>query len=247
MTSNPELIHSSTGSGDTVRPGAGNGRGPVVDGKAVQPFPNSRKIHVQGSRDDIRVPMREITCSNTISSSGIEVNHPITVYDTSGPYTDPAVTIDIRQGLAGGRGDWIRDRDDTEQLDVFSSAYGRKRQADGRSAELRFPHSKPPRRAKSGSNVTQMHYARRGIVTPEMEFIAIRENQRLDEYREHCLLKRHAGQPLGARLPARNHSGIRPFRGCGRQGHYSRQYQSSGIGTDDHRPEFPGQDQCEHR
>ena len=94
MTTNPELIHS----------GAGNGHSPVVDNEAVQPFPNSRKIYVQGSRDSIRVPMREITCSNTVSSAGIEVNHPVTVYDTSGPYTDPAAAIDIRQGLAGGRG-----------------------------------------------------------------------------------------------------------------------------------------------
>ena len=191
MTTNPELIRS----------GAGNGHSPVVDNEAVQPFPNSRKIHVQGSRDDIRVPMREITCSNTVSSSGIEVNHPVTVYDTSGPYTDPAAAIDIRQGLAGGRGGWIRERDDTVQLDAFSSAYGRKRQVDGKPAELHFPLSTPPRRAEHGGNVTQMHYARRGIVTPEMEFIAIRENQRLGEYREQGLLKRHAGQPLGARLP----------------------------------------------
>ena len=191
MTTNPELI----------RTGAGNGHSPVVDNEAVQPFPNSRKIHVQGSRDDLRVPMREITCSNTVSSSGIEVNHPVTVYDTSGPYTDPAAAIDIRQGLAGGRGGWIRERDDTVQLDAFSSAYGRERQADGKPAELHFPLSKPPRRAEHGGNVTQMHYARRGIVTPEMEYIAIRENQRLGEYREQGLLKRHAGEPLGARLP----------------------------------------------
>ncbi len=191
MTTNPELIRS----------GAGNGHSPVVDDKAVQPFPNSRKIYVQGSRDNIRVPMREITCSNTVSSAGIEVNHPVTVYDTSGPYTDPAAAIDIRRGLAGGRGGWIRERDDTVQLDVFSSAYVRKRRTDGKPAELHFPRSNPPRRAKHGGNVTQMHYARRGMVTPEMEFIAIRENQRLGEYREQGLLKRHAGQPLGARLP----------------------------------------------
>ena len=191
----PELRHSRTG---VTR----DARRPTVDSRAVQPFPRSRKIYVQGSAKDIRVPMREITCSDTRSSTGVEKNPAVTVYDTSGPYTDPAVKIDILQGLTGVRDNWIGARGDTVQLDVFSSAYSRKRHADERSAELRFAHNKPPRRAKSGCNVTQMHYARRGIITPEMEFIALRENQRLDEYRDKNLLKRHTGHPWGAQIPA---------------------------------------------
>ena len=169
---------------------------------AVQPFPRSRKIYVQGSRDDIRVPMREITCNDTPSSAGLEKNPPVSVYDTSGPYTDPAVSIDVREGLAGLRDNWINERDDTLRLDGLSSAYGRQRLNDKELTELRFGPGKIPRRARSGCNVTQLHYARRGIITPEMEFIAIRENQRLGEYRDPGLLKRHAGQSLGAQLPA---------------------------------------------
>ena len=177
-------------------------RRPTVDSRAVQPFPNSRKIYVQGSRDDILVPMREITCSDTPSADGVEKNPAVSVYDTSGPYTDPAVSIDVRTGLAGLRENWINERGDTRQLEGLSSSYGRRRLDDEKLAELRFGPGKTPRRAGSGCNVTQLHYARRGIVTPEMEFIAIRENQRLGEYLDAGLLKRHAGQPLGARLPA---------------------------------------------
>ena len=171
-----------------------------VDSKAVQPFPRSRKIYVQGGADDIRVPMREITCSDTHSSTGLEKNPPVTVYDTSGPYTDPAVQVDIRQGLTAVRDNWIGARDDTVQLDIFSSAYSSKRHADEKSTELRLAYK--PRRAKHRCNVTQMHYARRGIITPEMEFIAIRENQRLDQYRDRNLLKRHPGRPWSAQIPA---------------------------------------------
>ena len=181
---------------------ARHARRPTVDSRAVQPFPNSRKIYIQGSRDDILVPMREITCSDTPSSAGLEKNPPVTVYDTSGPYTDPAVSIDVRTGLAGLRDNWINERGDTRQLEGLSSSYGRRRLDDEKLAELRFGPGKTPREARSGCNVTQLHYARRGIVTPEMEFIAIRENQRLAEYRDSGLLKRHAGQPLGACLPA---------------------------------------------
>ena len=177
-------------------------RRPTVDSRAVQPFPNSRKIYVQGSRDDILVPMREITCSDTPSADGVEKNPAVSVYDTSGPYTDPAVSIDVRTGLAGLRDNWINERGDTRQLEGLSSSYGRRRLDDEKLAELRFGPGKTPRRAGSGCNVTQLHYARRGIVTPEMEFIAIRENQRLGEYLDAGLLKRHAGQPLGAHLPA---------------------------------------------
>ncbi|MCY4211219.1 MAG: phosphomethylpyrimidine synthase ThiC [Gammaproteobacteria bacterium] len=194
MHSNPELQRSFNGA-------AHGERQPTVDSKAVQPFPNSRKIYVSGSRADLRVPMREIRCSDTLTSSGAEKNPPVTVYDTSGPYTDPDAAIDIRRGLDGVRDTWIKERADTDQLDGLSSAYGRGRLDDGKLAELRFGLRRQPRRAAAGRNVTQMHYARQGIITPEMEFIAIRENQRLDEYRDQGLLQRHRGHPLGACLP----------------------------------------------
>ena len=147
-----------------------------VDAAAVAPLPNSRKIHVEGSRPDLRVPMREITQSDTDASFGAEKNPPFVVYDTSGPYTDPAATIDIRKGLPPLRARWIAERGDTEELEGLTSAYGRARLADPELAGLRFDLHRKPRRANSRRNVTQMHYARRGIVTPEMEFIAIREN-----------------------------------------------------------------------
>jgi phosphomethylpyrimidine synthase len=168
-----------------------------VDDAAVAPLPNSRKIYVTGSQPDIRVPMREITQSDTPSGFGGEKNPPIYVYDTSGPYTDPSVTIDIRQGLPALRQGWIEARGDTETLTDLTSQYGQERAADPSTAQLRFPglHRKP-RRAKAGVNVTQMHYARRGIITPEMEFIAIRENQRRVEYIESL----RASGPTGAKL-----------------------------------------------
>ena len=151
-----------------------------VDDAAVQPLPNSRKIYVEGSRPDVRVPMREIAQADTPASFGAEVNPPLAVYDTSGPYTDPAANIDIRSGLPPLRARWIEERDDSAELDGLTSAYGRARLADAELAGMRFDLKRQPRRAKSGANlsgnVTQMHYARRGIVTPEMEFIAIREN-----------------------------------------------------------------------
>ncbi|ABA59275.1 phosphomethylpyrimidine synthase ThiC [Nitrosococcus oceani] len=173
-----------------------------VDEQAIQPFPNSRKIHVAGSRPDIRVPMREITLSDTHTSQGREKNPPLTVYDTSGPYTDPEAKIDIRQGLSELRRNWIEERADTEILSDLSSQYGRQRNADSKLDSLRFAHLRPPRRAKAGHNVSQMHYARQGIITPEMEFIAIRENQRLEQYREQ-LAQHHPGQSFGAHLPSR--------------------------------------------
>ncbi|MEJ2760006.1 MAG: phosphomethylpyrimidine synthase ThiC [Gammaproteobacteria bacterium] len=172
-----------------------------VDDEVLKPFPNSRRIYVQGSRGDIRVPMREIECEDTPSAFGQENNPPLAVYDTSGPYTDPQARIDIRAGLAPVRTVWIEERGDTQQLDALSSAYGRQRQNDPELAALRFQHARPPRRARAGGNVTQMHYARRGIVTPEMEFIAIRENQRLEEYGQSALLRRHPGMGFGATLP----------------------------------------------
>ena len=169
----------------------------------TRPFPNSTRIYVQGSRPDIRVPMREIHQADTPASFGVEQNPPITVYDTSGPYTDPAARIDLLAGLPDVRGNWIAERGDTGLLDGPSSEFGRARQHDPALAALRFEHIRQPRRALAGRNVTQMHYAREGIITPEMEFVAIRENLRLDELRERGLLKQHRGVSFGASVPER--------------------------------------------
>jgi len=171
-----------------------------VDEAAVKPLPNSRKIYVQGSRADIQVPMREISQSDTPTAFGGETNPPIFVYDTSGPYTDPKVKIDVRSGLAPLREKWITERGDTEQLASITSQYGLARLNDPKLAELRFNLKRHPRRAKSGVNVSQMHYARKGIITPEMEFIAIRENQRRDGLSE-LLTKQHPGESFGASIP----------------------------------------------
>ena len=179
-----------------------------VDEAAVKSLPNSRKIHVTGSRPDIRVPMREISQADTPADFGAEKNPPIWVYDTSGPYSDPAATIDIRSGLRPLRADWIAERGDTESLPGPSSSFGIERLADPMLGELRFDLSRNPRRAKAGKNVSQMHYARRGIVTPEMEFIAIRENLRRGEYLENL----KATGPMGGKLAAlmgRQHRGER--------------------------------------
>ncbi|MBL8510071.1 MAG: phosphomethylpyrimidine synthase ThiC [Betaproteobacteria bacterium] len=171
-----------------------------VDAAAVEPLPQSRKVYVEGSRPDIRVPMREITQSDTPTAFGGEKNPPLFVYDTSGPYTDPAVKIDIRSGLAPLREKWIAERGDTEQLPTITSRYGLARLHDPALADLRFNLKRKPRRAKTGQNVTQMHYARQGIITPEMEFIAIRENQRRDGLSE-MLQQQHPGQSFGAAIP----------------------------------------------
>ncbi|HTN29036.1 MAG TPA: phosphomethylpyrimidine synthase ThiC [Burkholderiales bacterium] len=171
-----------------------------VDNAAIQPLPASRKVYVTGSRPDLRVPMREVAQSDTPAGFGEEKNPPLFVYDTSGPYTDPAVRIDIRAGLPALREKWIEERDDTVLLDGPSSEYGRRRLADPKLAELRFNLKRLPRRARPGRCVTQMHYAKRAIVTPEMEFIAIRENQRREMLAE-LLARQHAGEPFGASLP----------------------------------------------
>jgi phosphomethylpyrimidine synthase len=171
-----------------------------VDEAAVKPLPNSRKVYVEGSRPDIRVPMREIGQSDTPAAMGAEKNPPIFVYDTSGPYTDPAVKIDVRSGLPSVRGAWIADRGDTEELTAPSSAFGRERLADPKLVELRFNLQRAPRRAKAGLNVSQMHYARAGIVTPEMEYVAIRENQRRDNLAE-IFTRQHPGESFGAAIP----------------------------------------------
>ncbi|MEY5098812.1 MAG: hypothetical protein RJA36_1531 [Pseudomonadota bacterium] len=187
-----------------------------VDTAAIQPLPNSRKVYVQGSRPDLQVPMREISQSDTPTAFGGESNPPVTVYDCSGPYTDPDAQIDIRSGLPALRQRWIEERGDTEVLPDLSSEFGRQRAADARLDELRFPGlQRQPRRARAGANVTQMHYARQGIVTPEMEFVAIRENLRRQEYVEslkatgptgekmaRLLTRQHPGQHFGAGIPA---------------------------------------------
>jgi phosphomethylpyrimidine synthase len=171
-----------------------------VDEAAVKPLPNSRKVYVQGSRPDIQVPMREITQDETPASMGAEVNPPVYVYDCSGPYTDPKVKIDIRSGLAEMRAGWIAERDDTETLPHLTSEYGRQRLNDPALADMRFNLQHTPRKAKAGKNVTQMHYARQGIITPEMEYIAIRENQKVDGMSE-MMLKQHAGENFGKAMP----------------------------------------------
>ena len=171
-----------------------------VDAAAVKPLPNSRKVYVQGSRPDLLVPMREIPQAETPASMGAEINPPIYVYDCSGPYTDPAVKIDIRSGLAALRDNWIAERGDTETLGKLSSEYGQQRLNDPALAEMRFDLKRAPRRAKPGRNVTQMHYARAGIITPEMEYIAIRENQKREGLSE-MMLKQHPGESFGANMP----------------------------------------------
>jgi phosphomethylpyrimidine synthase len=172
-----------------------------VDDLAIESFPNSKKIYIQGSRDDIRVPMREISQSATLVGTVKQENPVIAVYDTSGPYTDPGVQIDIRKGLNHLRNAWIDERDDTEALQQFSSAYGRQRMQSPELEQIRYEHTALPRRARTGKNVSQMHYARQGMITPEMEYIAIRENQKLDSYKEQYLLQRHPGMGFGAEIP----------------------------------------------
>ena len=179
-----------------------------VDAAVVDPLPASRKVYVEGSRPDLRVPMREISQADTPSAFGAERNPPLYVYDTSGPYTDPGATIDIRRGLAPLREAWIAERGDTETLAGPTSAYGRERHADPRLAEMRFDLKRRPRRALPGRRVTQMHYARRGVVTPEMEYVAIRENLRREEYvaslppaQRDWLARQHPGQAFGAAIP----------------------------------------------
>jgi phosphomethylpyrimidine synthase len=159
-------------------------------------LPASQKIYIQGSRPDIQVPFREISLTETPTGLGGEYNPPVMVYDTSGVYTDPNVKIDLNQGLPNVRESWIEERDDTERLETLSSSFGQERLKDIRTADIRFAHIQKPRRAKAGKNVSQMHYARQGIITPEMEYIAIRENQR---QRENIDLRQHEGQNFGAK------------------------------------------------
>jgi phosphomethylpyrimidine synthase len=186
-----------------------------VDSAAVQPLPNSRKVYVEGGRPDLLVPMREISQADTPTAFGGEKNPPIYVYDCSGPYSDPQATIDVREGLPALRAAWIAERGDVEALADLSSEFGRARAADKKLDELRFPglHRKPLR-AKAGMNVSQMHYARKGIITPEMEYVAIRENNNraayvaslkatgpMGEKMAKLLTRQHPGQNFGASIP----------------------------------------------
>lgn len=158
-------------------------------------LPASRKVYVQGSRPDIQVPFREISLTETPTGLGGEHNPPVMVYDTSGVYTDPNVQIDLNKGLPLVRQAWIDERQDTDILSGLSSEFGQARLKDIRTADIRFAHIQNPRRAQAGKNVTQMHYAKQGIITPEMEYIAIRENQR---QRDGVDMRQHAGQNFGA-------------------------------------------------
>ena len=173
-----------------------------LDTGGSQHFPNSRKIYVEGSRPDLQVPMREIALTATETESGEEENPSLRVYDSSGLYSDPEASIDLRVGLPPVRAPWIEERGDSEQLAGVSSDYGKARQSDVQTAHLRFQHLRPPRRAKSGCNVTQLHYARRGIITPEMEYIAIRENLARQQATEQGgPAAQHTGQSFGAAIP----------------------------------------------
>ncbi|MDR2187628.1 MAG: phosphomethylpyrimidine synthase ThiC [Azonexus sp.] len=186
-----------------------------VDEAAILPLPNSRKIYVTGSRPDVRVPLREIRQADTPTQMGGESNPPVFVYDCSGPYSDPAARIDIRSGLPALRAAWIAERGDSEALPDLSSEFGRRRATDPALTALRFPGlDRKPRRAKAGRNVSQMHYARQGVITPEMEFVAIRENLNRAAYVESLrragpqgekmaamLSRQHPGQCFGASIP----------------------------------------------
>ncbi|MFD2179216.1 phosphomethylpyrimidine synthase ThiC [Veronia pacifica] len=177
-----------------------------IDNLSVQPLPNSKKSYITGSRPDIRVPMREISLSaslvgGTKDDPVFEPNEPVHVYDTSGVYTDPDYEIDIYQGLPKLRERWIEERRDTELLSEVSSDFAKERLDDDTLDDIRFDVLPEIRRAKDGQRVTQLHYARRGIITPEMEYIAIRENMGRQRYRDDQLNQQHAGQAFGANLP----------------------------------------------
>ena len=171
-----------------------------LDPEAHKSFSNSKKVYLEGSSPDIKVPFREISLSDTPSQFGAEKNNPVLVYDTSGPYTDPNYEIDIRDGLPELRKAWIENRNDTVLLTGPTSSYGQKRQDDPMLDSMRFNLKRQPRRAKQGQNVSQMHYAKKGIITPEMEFIAIRENQRREGI-SYFIQTQHKGENYGASIP----------------------------------------------
>ncbi|MCH2056533.1 MAG: phosphomethylpyrimidine synthase ThiC [Thalassotalea sp.] len=174
-----------------------------INNVSGQSYPNSNKIYVPGKLHDIQVAMREITVSDTFVGGTeqnpiFEPNEPVRVYDSSGVYTDPEVTIDVHQGLPKQRADWIAQRNDTEQLDGATSGYSQQRLADDGLDHIRFDNLPKVRRAKAGQNVTQLHYARQGIITPEMEYIAIRENTKRAEMKDEILAQQHSGESFGA-------------------------------------------------
>ncbi|OPC20263.1 phosphomethylpyrimidine synthase ThiC [Elizabethkingia meningoseptica] len=167
-------------------------------------LPNSKKVYVDGKLFPIKVAMREITLSPTkLSSGGIEVNPPVTVYDTSGPYTDANAVIDVRKGLPRIREQWILDRNDVDVLENITSEYGRQRLADEKLNDLRFEYSHKPMVAKESMNVTQLYYAKKGIITQEMEYVAIRENQKIGQLETATkgMAQQHSGESFGANTP----------------------------------------------
>ena len=171
-----------------------------LDKAALESFENSKKVYIEGSTPDIQVPFREISISDTPSEFGAEKNAPVLTYDTSGPYTYPKSKIDIKNGLIPLRNKWIEDRKDTEQLQGPSSTFGKKRKTDPSLEDMRFNLKRNPKKAMAGKNVSQMHYAKKGIITPEMEFIAIRENQRREGISD-VLQTQHPGENHGAKIP----------------------------------------------
>lgn len=173
-----------------------------VDSNAIEPFPNSKKIYVQGSKASIQVPMREISVAHTKTSAEPEHNPSVIVYDTSGVYTDQSISIDICKGLPDIRSSWINDRQETEQLSQLSSSFTQQQLANPTLQAMRFGLTRLPRKAKAGHNITQMHYARKGIITDEMEFVAIRENLRLEAQLEAGVYnQQHKGNSFGANIP----------------------------------------------
>ncbi|MCL1671023.1 phosphomethylpyrimidine synthase ThiC [Elizabethkingia ursingii] len=167
-------------------------------------LPNSKKVYIDGQLFPIKVAMREISLSPTkLSSGGIEVNPPVTVYDTSGPYTDDQAIIDVRKGLPRIREQWILDREDVQVLEGITSEYGKKRLADTKLDDLRFEYSHKPMVAKEGMNVSQLYYAKKGIITPEMEYVAIRENQKIEQLETSTkgMAAQHRGDSFGANTP----------------------------------------------
>ncbi|MEZ4650903.1 MAG: phosphomethylpyrimidine synthase ThiC [Candidatus Eisenbacteria bacterium] len=204
------MTREATRNGGTRGAGDANGANGshAIPGKdsliTRDPFPASRKVYVEGSAPSIQVPMREIeltpTRSGTPDNPTLVPNAPIRVYDTSGPYTDPSVEIDVRKGLPAIREPWIASRNDTVELTDVTSEYGRARATDPALQPIRFERTRKPRRAAEGRHVTQMYYAKQGIITPEMEYIAIRENQKIEAAHAE-IAQQHAGRSFGAAIP----------------------------------------------
>ena len=223
MNANPDFLNSEA----------------QIDQASTSSLPNSRKVYAAGSANDIRVPMREVRQSSTAGVDGDEENPPIFIYDTSGPYTDPEVKVNIQEGLPELRKRWIESREDTETLNGPTSEYGTLRLNDPELAALRFKLHRQPRRAHAGKNVTQMHYARRGIVTPEMEFVAIRENLQREKYLARLSESQRA-------LIGKHQSRICAARSCSWEGYHSRQHQSPRNGTNDHWSQFSCENQRQY-